>query len=185
MPCEIQPSIFLDKTRLTCVKQDLHLLKTFTTSILELCAATIASQQDQYLRRELQLPCEIQPSIFLDKTRLTCVKQDLHLLKTFTTSILELCAATIASQQDQYLRRELQLPCEIQPSIFLDKTRLTCVKQDLHLLKTFTISRIELCAATIASQQDRYLRCELQLPCEIQLSVFLDRQHHCTKICEQ
>ena len=55
---------------------------------------------------------------------------------------------------------------------FLDKTRLTCVKQDIHLLKTLIISILELCAATIASQQDRYLRCELQLPCEIQLSVF-------------
>ena len=60
----------------------------------------------------------------------------------------------------------------------MGKTRLTP-------LKTFTISILELCAATIASQQDQYLRRELQLPCEIQPSIFLDRQHHCTKICEQ
>ena len=53
-------------------------------------------------------------------------KTALTTFKTFTISRLELCAATIASRQDQYLRRELQLPCEIQPSIFW-------TKQDLHV----------------------------------------------------
>ena len=81
---------------------------------------------------------QIYCSLIMGKTRLSP-------LKTLTIPRLELCAATIASQFELDLRRELHLPFELQPSIFwTDSTTVSrYVNNKTKVYHTFVANRVQ------------------------------------------
>ena len=66
-------------------------------------------------------------------------------MMTLTVPRLELCAATIASQVEFDLRRELHLPFELQPSIFWtdSTTVLRYVNYETKVYHTFVANRVQ------------------------------------------
>ena len=77
-------------------------------------------------------------SLLKGKTKLTPIKPH-------TVPRLELCAATIAINQDQIMRRELQLPYNLQPSTFwTDSTIIPrYIRNESSVYHTFVANRVQ------------------------------------------
>ena len=80
-------------------------------------------------------------------------------LKTLTLPRLELCAATIASQIELDLRRELHLPQELQPSIFWtdSTTVLRYVNNETNVYPAFVANRIQTIRNNFELSQWKYV----------------------------
>ena len=97
----------------------------------------------------------------LDRTHCTLImgKTRLSPLKTMTIPRLELCAATIASQIELDLRRELHLPYELEPSIFWtdSTTVLRYINNETKVFHTFVANRVQKIRNNSEPSQWRYV----------------------------